>query len=229
MIKVLVVDDQALARHGIRAMLQTEEGIQVVGEATNGEDALQKTLMLVPDVVLMDIMMAEGDGINATRAIRQQCPTTQVLMITVYPDEVLFHKAIEAGAAGYVLKDISAGNLGKAIHAVHGGATMINPTLARKMVDHLFASHKIQGNGGSATRHGLTDRETEVLIGVAQGLSNKEIATKLYLAESTVKTHLQGIFFKLHLRNRAQAAAFAIEKGLLPIDTSRTNWRLPTR
>ncbi len=228
MIKVLVVDDQALARHGIRAMLKDEDGIQVVGEADNGEDALKKALALAPDVVLMDIMMADGDGITATRTIRQRCPNTQVLMITVYPDEALFHKSIEAGAAGYVLKDISSANLGKAIRAVHGGTTMLNPTLARKMVDHLFAFHQSPGNGGAANRHGLTDRETEVLIAVAQGLSNKEIAMKLYLAESTVKTHLQGIYFKLRLRNRAQAAAFAIEKGLLPISTANTTWRLPT-
>lgn len=220
MIRVLVVDDQPLTRHGIKAILEGEPDIQVVGEAENGQDALNQALALLPDLVLMDIMMPNGDGIEATRAIKQRAPKTQVLMVTVYPDQDLFYKAVGAGAAGYVLKDISPANLAKAIRAVYDGKTMINPDLARKMVDYLF---KISGGPDGTTARrvlGLTERETEVLVGVARGLSNKEIAKKLFVSESTVKTHLRVIYHKLKLRNRAQAAGFAIEKGLLPTTPS---------
>ncbi len=216
MIRVLVVDDQPLTRQGIRAILQGERDIEVIGEAENGQDALTRVLESSPDLVLMDIMMANGDGIEATRAIKQRAPKTQVLVLTVYPDQDLFHKALEAGAAGYVLKDISPDNLAKAIRAIYSGKTMINPGLARKMVDYLFTVGNRADGGGVRRIHGLTDREMDVLVSVAQGLSNKEIAKKLFVSESTVKTHLFGIYHKLKLRNRAQAAAFAIQNGLLP-------------
>lgn len=220
MIRVLVVDDHALMRQGIRATVKGEGDIEVVGEAGSGQDAVEQVAALSPDVVLMDVMMPGGDGIEATRTIKQRSPNTQVLVITVYADQELFRKAVEAGAAGYVLKDISPANLVKAIRAVHSGKTMINPALARKMVDYLFTIGNGPSSAGASRGHGLTERETDVLIGVAQGLSNKEISSKLFMSESTVKTHIRGIYYKLKLRNRAQAATFAIEKGLLPTLTS---------
>ncbi len=216
MIRVLVVDDQPLMRRGIRALLEGERDIDVVGEAENGQDALRQVLMLAPDLVVMDILMPNGDGIEATRAIKQRTPKTQVLVVTVYPDQDLFQKAVGAGAAGYVLKDISPANLVEAIRgAVRSGETMGNSDLGRKMVDYVF-----QRSGGpedTATKRasGLTKRETEVLVCVARGLSNKEIAKTLFRSESTVKTHLRIIYNKLKLRNRAQATVFAIEMGLL--------------
>jgi len=216
MIRVLVVDDHALTRKGVRAILEGERDIEVVGEAENGQDAINQALALAPDLVLMDIVMPYGSGIEATRAIKSRVPKTQVLMVTVYPDQDSFHDAVSAGAAGYLLKDISPANLVKAIRAVHDGTTMINPKLARKMVDYVF---KVNGSGASTAPRrvlGLTERETEVIVGVARGLSNKEIGKDLFVSESTVKTHLRVIYHKLKIRNRAQAAGFAIEKGLLP-------------
>lgn len=214
-IRVLLVDDQILTRLGLRMILQPEKDIEIVGEAENGRDALEKSVALSPEVVLMDLRMPGGDGIEATRAIKQRCPRTQILILTVYADLELFRKAVAAGAVGYVLKDITPANLASAIRAVHNGKTMINPTLVRQMVDALSGNNSIAAINASRGLHGLTQREIEVLAGIVQGLSDKEIASKLFLSESTVKTHLRAIYHRLKLRNRAQAAAFAVENNLL--------------
>ncbi len=216
MIRVLVVDDQVLTREGIRAILEGERDIEVVGDAKNGQDAVTQTLALSPDLILMDIRMPDGDGIEAARMIKHRAPNTQVLMVSAYADQDLFHSAISAGAAGYVLKDISPANLAKAIRAIHNGKTMINPDLARKMMDYVFQMSGSCGGGAPRRVVGLTQRETEVIVAVARGFSNREIAKQLFVSESTVKTHLRSVYHKLKLRNRAQAAGFAIEKGLLP-------------
>jgi len=215
MIRVLIADDHPLIRRGIEAILEGERDIKVVGEAESGQDALKQTLVLVPDLVVMDIFMPNGDGIDATRAIKQHASKTQVLMLTVYPDQDLFQKAVGAGAAGYVLKDISPANLVKAIRAVRSGKTMVNPDLARKAVDYVFKRSSCPEGTASKSASGLTEREAEVLVCVARGFSNKEIAKTLFLSESTVKTHLRITYNKLKLRNRAQATVFAIENGLL--------------
>lgn len=214
-IRVLIVDDQSMIRQGIRAILQSERDIEVVGEADSGRDALSQVTALSPDLVLMDIMMCDGDGIEATRAIKQLWPSVSILMVTVYADQELFRKAVQAGAVGYILKDISPANLANAIRAVHSGKTMINPSVARKMLEHLFTAPEATGDGAARRLHGVTERELEVLAGVAEGLSDKEIGSKLFMSESTVKSHLRTIYHKLKLRNRAQAAAFAVEKGLI--------------
>lgn len=213
-IKVLVVDDQGLTRRGIVSVLRPERDIHVLDEAADGQEALKKAIALQPDLVLMDIVMARGDGITATRAIRQQCPRTQVLILTFSPDPELFRKAAEAGAVGYVLKDITAENLVKAIRAVHNGNGMLSPQIAKQMMEQFYSSR----HGGTpmpGRKHNLTEREVDVLTGLVAGLSDKEIAARLFLSEATVKTHLRTIYRRLKLRNRAQAAAFAVEIGLL--------------
>ncbi len=209
-IRVLLVDDQVLTRQGLRALLSREPDIEVVAEAGTGQEAVQLALRHRPDVVLMDVVMEEGDGIEATRAIKQGCPSTQILILTVYADQELFRQAVRAGAVGYVLKDISPQNLVNAIRAVYSGKTMVNPGIVRQLVEDLQRQTAWNATGA----HGLTEREIDVLLGVASGLSDKEIAARLFLAESTVKTHLRSIYQKLGVRNRAQAAAWAVERGL---------------
>jgi two-component system NarL family response regulator len=213
-IRLLIVDDQSLTRVGLRVVLQDAQDVEVVGEAESGPEAVRLATQLNPNVVLMDLKMPGGDGIEATRAIKQQCPATQVLILTVYSEPGLFRKAIAAGAVGYVLKDISPENMIRAIRAVHQGRTMINTNIARQLLEELASN----GFGAEPVRrglHGLTDRDLEVLVEVARGLADKEIAAKLFLSESTVKSHLRSIYRRLGLRNRAHAAAWAIEKNLL--------------
>jgi DNA-binding NarL/FixJ family response regulator len=222
-IRLLIVDDQSLTRVGLRVVLQDAADIEVVGEAESGPEAVRLTAQLKPNVVLMDLKMPGGDGIEATRVIRQECPATQVLILTVYSEPGLFRKAIAAGAVGYVLKDISPENMIRAIRAVHQGRTMINTNIARQLLEDLASN----GFGTEPVRrglHGLTDRDLEVLVEVARGLADKEIAAKLFLSESTVKSHLRSIYRRLGLRNRAHAAAWAIEKNLLQ---PQTTWPRP--
>lgn len=214
-IRVFLVDDQILTRIGLRAILEGLRDIEIVGEAENGREALTRVLELRPDVVLMDLKMPGGDGIEATRKIKQRCSETQILVLSVYGDRDLFRKAAAAGATGYVLKDISPANLANAIRSVHGGKTIINPGIARHLLEEM-AGGGLTVDTAKRRPYGLTDREIEVLIEVSRGLSDKEIGSKLFLSESTVKSHLRAIYRRLRLRNRAQAAVFAIEKDLLP-------------
>lgn len=214
-IRVLVVDDQGLTRRGILSILKPDSDIEVLDEASDGPEALQKAVALQPDLVLMDIMMPGGDGITATRAIKERCPRTQVLILTFSPDPELFRKAAEAGAVGYVLKDISPENLANAIRAVHNGKGMLSPQIAKQMMDGLYSSRHERPATSVRRTHNLTEREVDVLMGLVSGLSDKEIAARLFLSEATVKTHLRTLYRRLKLRNRAQAAAFAVEKGLL--------------
>lgn len=217
-IRVLIVDDQMLARLGLKAILESERDIEVVGEAENGREALEKAVALKPDVALVDVMMPGGDGIEATRAIKDRCPRTQVLILTVHADPELFRKAALAGATGYVLKDIPLPNLVDAIRVIHNGKTMIYPAVARDMM-----GHSLNGNGTPrfaelGQQYGLTKRDFDVLLAVAQGLSDKEIASKLRLSKSTVKTHLRRIFHKLKIRNRTEAAAIVAQECLPSAD-----------
>jgi len=215
-IRVLLADEHTLIRMGLKAALRPERDIEVVGESENCRDALEKAVALSPDLVLMDLLTSGGGGIEATRAIKHHCPTTQVLILTVFADPGLFRKAAAAGASGYVLKDISPENLTNAIRAVHGGKTMISPVMARHLMDGLFNGNGAAPASTNGHLQGVTEREIDVLAGVAQGLSDKEIASKLFLSESTVKTHLRTVYHRLSFRNRAQAAAFAVENHILP-------------
>lgn len=214
-IRLLVAEDQALIRRGILSVLQPEPDIEVLGEAIDGREAVDKALALRPHLVLMDVMMPGGDGITATRAIRERCPEIQVLILTFYDHSDLFQKAAEAGAVGYVMKDISPANLINAVRAVYNGNAMLSPHIAKQMMAHFYASRHQRAGASPGRPKGLTEREVDVLVGLASGLSDKEIAAKLFLSEATVKTHLRAIYHRFKLRNRAHAAAYAVEKGLL--------------
>ncbi len=214
-IRVFLVDAQILMRHGLKMILSSESDIAVVGEADSGHQAIEHVTALRPDVVLMDIAMPGGNGLDAIRAIKLRSPATQVLVLTTHSNQDLFQEAAEAGAVGYVLKDISAGNLVNAIRAVHTGATMINPILARQMVEGFS-----QGGGTLSPKitprpRRLTRREVDILVEVAQGLTDKEIASKLLVSETAVKNCLRTLYSRFKLRNRAHAAAFAVRRGLL--------------
>lgn len=213
-IRVFLVDPQALMRQGLRMMLSAERDMQVVGEADGGRQAIDEVAGLAPDVVLMDIMMPGGAGGEVIRALKRRSPAVQILVLTAYANQDLFHEAAEAGAVGYVLKDISPANLANAVRAVHTGATMINPILARQMVEGL-----VRRRDGAASDvrplHRLTQRELDILVEVAQGRTDKEIAAKLFLSESRIKNVLRALYRRLALRNRAHAAAFAVRRGLL--------------
>lgn len=213
-IRTLIVDDHGIVRTGIRQLLQTEADIAVVGEAGGVKEAVRKAVELQPDIVLMDITLADGSGIEATQQIKERCPKTQVLILTVYDDQDTVLKAVQVGAVGYVLKDLPPEYLAGAIRSIHSGRTIINPAIARKMVERLASTeHEILINS-MRKGPGLTEREIEVLKGVAQGLSDKELALKLFLSEPTIKSHLRSIYQKLSLKNRAQATAYAIRHGL---------------
>jgi DNA-binding NarL/FixJ family response regulator len=214
-IRVFLIDPHALLRHGLRMLLASEGDIEIVGEADAGAAAMDQVVSVKPDVVLMDIAAPGTDGIGAIRIIKSRVPTAQVLVLTAQSDAEIFREAAAAGAVGYVLKDISPSNLSNAIRAVHGGATMINPVLARQMVEGIAQDESAPAAGAPRRSHRLTPRETNILVEVSQGLGDKEIAVKLFLSEATVKTHLRSLYHRFKLRNRAQAAVLAAEKGLL--------------
>jgi len=213
-VRVMIVDDHGIILAGLRSVLQTEVDIAVVAEASGVKEAVRKATELKPDVVLMDVKLSDGTGIEATRLIKDTCPETQILMLTVYDDQETVLKAVQAGAIGYVLKDISPEHLTRAIRSVHSDRTMINPAIARKLVERLATTERDAVLFNFRRGPGLTERELDVLKGVAAGLSDKEIALKLFLSEPTVKSHLRSVYQKLRIHNRAQAAAYAVRNGL---------------
>lgn len=213
-VRVMVVDDHGIVRAGLRGLLTSEADIAVVGEASGVKEAVRKAIELNPDVVLMDVNLPDGSGIEATRLIKQSCPNTQVLILTIYDDQDTVLKAVQVGAIGYVLKDIPPEYLAGAIRSVHSNRTMINPAIARRMVERLAVTEQEALLFNFRRGPGLTAREIDVLRGVAEGLSDKEIALKLFLSEPTIKSHLRSIYQKLHIRNRAQAAVYAVKNSL---------------
>ncbi len=207
-IRVLVVDDHQVVREGLRRMLELQDGIQVVGEASNGEEAIIKTLALSPDVVTMDLKMPGMDGIAATREIKQRIPDVDILMLTLYAEDYV-KEAIEAGASGYLLKDSDCEQITTAIHQVHDGLCPIAPSLTRELVTE-FAKL-------SRTSHIsiLTRRQTEILKLIAEGVSGKEIGNQLFISTSTVKREIRNILSKLGVSDRAQAVSEAIKQNLI--------------
>lgn len=214
-IRVLIVDDQSLIRRGTEALLQATPGIAVVGVVGSGQEAVDQASRMRPDVVLIEVSLSAGDGLGTIRSITSRCPQANILVVTRQDDPEQALRAIEAGAVGYVLKDISAANLVQAIKHVASGRAMLNPRLARYMIGRLAARN---GNALQELRSkGLTSREIEILLTLARGMSDREIATHHFLAEATIKSHLKAIYRKLGVRNRAQAAAFAASRGLLDV------------
>jgi DNA-binding NarL/FixJ family response regulator len=217
--RVLLVDDQALMRRGLRMVLEEEPDLEIVGEASDGAEAVTATRRLDPDVVLMDIRMPGTDGIRATRQIVEQSPRSRVLVLTTFDLDEYAFTALRYGASGFLLKDVPPRELANAIRSVGAGDAVVAPTVTRRLIDayaHLLPDPLAGAEPDQASGlELLTDREREILVEVAGGLSNREIATKLYVAEATVKTHLGRILNKLGLRDRVQAVVFAYRVGLV--------------
>jgi DNA-binding NarL/FixJ family response regulator len=217
-IRVVVVDDHALFRRGLENVLSGEPDLEVVGEAAGGLEALEVCAGTMPDVVLMDVRMPGGSGIEATRRIREARPETRVVMLTVSDDEQDLFGALRAGANGYLLKAVSIDEVAAAVRAVARGHSLISPSMASKLLteyNRLAARAEIRQRTDSAS---LTGRELEVLRLVADGLTNREIAHELFIAENTVKNHVRNILDKLHLHSRMEAVVFAMREKLLDVD-----------
>jgi NarL family two-component system response regulator LiaR len=212
-IRVLVADDHAIVRKGIRALLATELDIEVVGEAENGREAVTEAEKLRPDVILMDLVMPEMDGIEAIRRITAHQPEARILVLTSFAADDKVFPAIKAGALGYLLKDSGPEELVQAIHQVYLGESSLHPTVARKLLQELSRPSE-----RPPTTEPLTEREVEVLRLVARGQSNQEIADQLVISEATVRTHVSNILSKLQLASRTQAALHALREGLASLD-----------
>jgi NarL family two-component system response regulator LiaR len=213
-IRVLLTDDHAIVRKGVRALLATERDIQIVGEASNGAEAVAQAEVLCPDVILMDLMMPKLDGIEATRQITAKIPAARVIVLTSFAADEKVFPAIKAGALGYLLKDSGPEELVRAIHQVYRGEPSLEPSIARKVLFELAQPPKQQ----PLTADPLTERELDVLRLIAQGCSNKEIALKLSVSELTVRTHVSNILSKLHLASRTQAALYSLQKGITSLE-----------
>jgi two-component system, NarL family, response regulator LiaR len=212
-IRILIADDHAIVREGLRALLETEPGMELVGEAADGVEAVRKQQALQPDVTLLDLVMPRQDGLAALTEIRQKDPQARILVLTSFAEDERVFPAIMAGALGYLLKDATPQELLKAIRDVARGEASLHPAIARRVIKEL---HRPQESG--PTVEPLTERETQVLSLVAQGLSNQEIAGRLVISERTVRTHVSNILGKLHLANRTQAARYALREGLARLD-----------
>ncbi len=214
-IRVLLVDDQRLMREGLRVLLELEPGLEVVGEAGNGKEALEAYAALRPDVVLMDVRMPEMDGVEATRRLRERHPEARIIILTTFDDDAYVFEGLRAGALGYLLKDVSGGELAEAIRMVMAGGAFLSPSVARKVVAEFSRLAPPARPPDEGLPEPLSEREKEVLRLLAQGLSNREIAERLVLAEGTVKNHVTTILQKLGVRDRTQAALRARQMGLL--------------
>jgi NarL family two-component system response regulator LiaR len=210
-INVLIVDDHGMVRQGLRTYLSLMEDIKVVGEAQNGSEAVAQVRRLKPDVVLMDLVMPQMDGIEATRQINELRPETKIIVLSSFTEDDKVFPAIKSGAAGYLLKDIAPAELAGAIRAVIQGKTQLHPDIARKLINQ-FVDPKIKAEG---IDENLTPRELEVLRLLARGMSNAELAEVLFISEKTVKTHISNILGKLNLADRTQAAIYAYKHGLV--------------
>jgi NarL family two-component system response regulator LiaR len=214
-IRILITDDQAIVRKGIRALLATENGLEVVGEAQSGAEAVDMTSRLRPDVILMDLMMPEMDGIEAIKRITTDESTARILVLTSFATDDKVFPAIKAGALGYLLKDSTPEELVQAIRQVHRGESSLHPAIARKVLQELSRPPEPEKK---PTSDPLTEREVEVLQLVARGFNNQAIAGQLVISEATVRTHVSNILSKLHLASRTQAALYALQQGLASLD-----------
>ncbi len=214
-IRVLIVDDQALFRRGLHVVLGTEEHIDVVGEADNGEEAVALAERLAPDVVLMDVRMPRLGGIDAARRIRELAPSTRILMLTVSDEEEDLYEAIKAGANGYLLKEISVEEVAEAVRAAVQGQSLISPSMASKLLNEFNSLARRAAEQEQAPTPVLTARELEVLRLVARGMSNREVAAALFISDNTVKNHVRNILEKLHLHSRMEAVMYAVRRRLL--------------
>lgn len=213
-IKIFLADDHAVVRKGMEALIATQPDMRLLGMATNGEEAIVGAIEIKPDVVLLDIQMPEKDGVTAAAEIKKAMPECKILMLTSFGDDQTVFSAIKAGAHGFLLKTSSPQELLEAIRQVHKGMSPMHPDIARKMLQEIKPSTPQDVRLVDP----LTEREIEILILVARGLSNQEIADKLFISERTARTHLSHILAKLHLANRTQAALYALKEGLARLD-----------
>ncbi len=209
-IRVLVVDDHAVVREGLRALLELQEGIEVVAEAADGREAVETAIRLRPDVILMDLVMPRLDGVAAMRELRVSVPQARAIVLTSFLDEDKLLPALRSGAAGYLLKNARPEELVRAVRAAHAGEALLDPVVAARLVETLAA------DGGEEPLDRLTPREREVLVLIGRGFPNKRIALELGLAEKTVKTHVGHVLAKLGVTDRTQAAVLAVRAGLVP-------------
>ena len=211
-IRVLIVDDHAVVREGLRAFLELQDGLEIVGEAGDGEQAIERALELSPDVILMDLVMPRLDGVGAMRSLRERAPDARVIVLTSFLDDERLLPAIQAGAAGYLLKDVEPAELARAVRAAHAGDAILDPTVAARVV------RAISDGAAPAmplAPERLTRREHEVLTLIAHGRSNKRIAFELGISERTVKAHVGHLLAKLGVADRTQAALLAVQEGLV--------------
>ena len=215
MIRVMLVDDQAVIREGLRSMLSPEASIVVVGEAADGQQALERVTELAPDVVLLDVRMPGMDGLTALDRIKAVAPRASVLMVTLYDDPDYLLRAVSAGAAGYVLKDTSRDDLIRAIRVVADGGAIVAPAMLPELLSRLTHDGSDASPRVCSLTDGLTERELEVLRLVAEGMTNRQIAAQLIVSPLTVKTHVQSILDKLNVSDRTQAAVYAVRCGIV--------------
>jgi DNA-binding NarL/FixJ family response regulator len=216
-IRVLIVDDHALFRRGLEMVLAEEPDIELVGEASDGTEAVAKAGEALPDVVLMDIRMPKSSGIEACRAMKEVAPSAKIVMLTISDEEEDLFEAIRAGASGYLLKDIPYDEVADVVRAVHGGQSLINPSMAAKLLTEFAALAKRDGEerAQEVPAPKLTDREMEVLRLVARGMNNRDIAKELFISENTVKNHVRNILEKLQIHSRMEAVMIAVRENLI--------------
>ena len=212
-IRVLIADDHVVVREGVRSLINSEPGMEVVGEATDGIEAVLKARALHPDVILLDLVMPRQDGLAAIEEIKRENPEVRILVLTSFAEDDKVFPAIKTGALGYLLKDSSPQELLQAIRDVYRGQSSLHPTIARKLIRELSQPSELP-----PTEEPLSEREVDILQLVAKGLSNQEIGDKLVISERTVRTHVSNILNKLHLANRTQATLYALRAGLASLN-----------
>jgi DNA-binding NarL/FixJ family response regulator len=219
-IRVLIADDHALFRRGLEMVLQGEPGLELVGQASDGQEAVKIAGEVVPDVVLMDIRMPKMTGIEAARQMKEVAPSAKIVILTISDEDDDLFEAIRAGAIGYLLKDIPLDELADSVRAVHGGQSLINPSMAGKLITE-FATLARRDTDEEPAKHApvlkLTDREMEVLRLVARGMNNRDIAKELFISENTVKNHVRNILEKLQIHSRMEAVMIAVREKLIEI------------
>lgn len=215
-IRLLLIDDHAVVRSGLRMLLEAQPNMEIVGEADSGANGVAEARRLLPDIVLMDVEMPGMNGIEATRQIKRLCPETAVLALTMYEDEQYFFEMLKAGASGYVPKRAAPGELVTAIHTISQGNVFLYPTLAVRLVQDYL--HRDQSPEPTEPPADLTSREAEVLVLIAEGMSNPEIAGKLVISTKTVDRHRENIMRKLNLHSRVDLVKYAIKKGLIDLE-----------
>ncbi len=216
-IRTMIVDDHALFRRGLEMVLDEEEGIEVVGQASDGSEAVEKAGESLPDVVLMDIRMPRSSGIEACRAMKEVVPSAKIVMLTISDEEEDLFEAIRAGASGYLLKDLPLDEVAETVRAVHGGQSLINPSMAGKLLTEFatLAKRDAEERAQQVPAPRLTEREMQVLKLVARGMNNRDIAKELFISENTVKNHVRNILEKLQIHSRMEAVMVAVREKLI--------------